>query len=360
MTTMRMMSAMLRTHGTSSTSGIRRLLPSASAAVSLRHFHSEPRLWQQQQQQQKVSIELVKQLRKETDAPLGQCKKALEESSGDMSAAKEWLRRKGVQLAQKKMGREAVQGLVAVAVDGGATHGAIVEVNSETDFVMRNDKFQGAVAQIVQSALRCREEDVEKLQAAEVAEGSGVTVGEALADLVGAIGENIQLRRVRIVAAEEEEGGLVAKYVHNAVADDMGQMGAIVAVKPTAGTADVDRDVMSGLARSLAMHITALMPRWLSREDVPSEVIEKEQSILRDKAVNEGKDEKYLDRVIAGQLNKFYQENVLLDQGWVMDDKVSVAKFLAENGVQVTGYARFKTGQQEEGVQQEAEDDKTE
>lgn len=275
-----------------------------------------------------------------------------------MSAAKEWLRRKGVQLAQKKMGREAVQGLVAVAVDttGGsaATHGAMVEVNSETDFVMRNDKFQGAVAQIVQTALRCREEDVEKLQTAEVAEGG--TVGEALADLVGAIGENIQLRRVRIVAAEE--GGLVAKYVHNAVADDMGQMGAIVAVKPVPGAsaAAVDHDAMSSLARSLAMHITALMPRWLSREDVPAEVIEKEQSILRDKALNEGKDEKYLDRVIAGQLNKFYQENVLLDQGWVMDDKVSVAKFLAENGVQVTGYARFKTGQQ----LQEAEDDKAE
>lgn len=290
----------------------------------------------------KISLDQVKQLRKDTDAPLGQCKKALEESDGDMEKAKEWLRKKGVQTAQKKQGREATQGLVSVLVTDGADYGVILEVNTETDFVTRNEKFQGAVSNIVSVALESKNDNLNTLL--QMKTSSDKTVENELTDLVGAIGENIRLRRVQLVKAEED--GVVESYIHNSVCGDaMGQMGAIVAVKPVGSGEQLSRGQLRDLARSVAMHVTAIQPKFLDQNAVPAEAIQREKEILREKALNEGKNAAVIDKIVDGQLRKYFQDVSLVDQPWAMDDKISVSKWLKDNGITVTSFARMKVGQ---------------
>lgn len=292
-----------------------------------------------------ITAALVKELRDKTSAGMMDCKKALTETDGDLEAAIDWLRMKGIAKADKKAGRVAAEGLVALALSG--TTGALVEVNSETDFVARNAEFQGAVAEISNLALTAG--DFNGLHAAQTS--AGVSVEEHLTNLVAKIGENMSLRRMVSVSVSE---GTVAGYIHNSVVENMGKIGVLVALESTADKAKLDE-----LGKKIAMHIAATNPLALSVEDLDPTVVEKERSILADEARESGKPENIIEKMVEGRMTKFFKESVLTTQIFVMDGERSIAQVVADEAkalgadITLSGYARMELG---EGIEKKEED----
>lgn len=284
-----------------------------------------------------ITAALVKELRGLSGAGMMDCKKALGETDGDMEAAADWLRTKGLAAAAKKSGRIAAEGLVGVAVDGST--GAVVEVNSETDFVARNEQFQGFVAAVAKLALGS-DGDIDALNATDFP-GTGRTVAEELTYMISTLGENMNLRRVQVLTVD---GGEVAAYVHGAVSDGLGRIGVLVAGK--GGDA-------AAFGKQVAMHVAATNPASLSRDDLDPAVVEREKQVLTEQARESGKPEEIIEKMIVGRINKFYGEVCLLEQVFVIDGENKVAKAAEAAGTEVTGFARFGLG---EGIEKKEED----
>jgi len=293
------------------------------------------------------SIADVKTLREKTGAGMMDAKKALVEAAGDIEAAVDALRAKGLATAQKKSSRTAAEGLVGVAVDG--TKGVSVEVNSETDFVAKNDQFQDFVRKTTQVALTLDGDDVEALKSAAYPDGG--TVADKLTDNVATIGENQQIRRMKTVSVAS---GSVVSYVHNAAAEGLGKIGVLVALE-----SDLSADVLEPFGKQLAMHIASMFPQALNADSLDADVIERERAIAQEKAAESGKPENVQEKMVEGAIKKFAKENALLSQMFVMDNKTSVedtvAKFGKDNGgsVVLTDYVRFQLG---EGIEVEESD----
>ncbi len=278
-----------------------------------------------------ITAAMVKELRDATGAGMMDAKKALTENDGDMEAAVDWLRTKGLAKAAKKSGRTAAEGLVGVAVDGG--RGVAVELNSETDFVAKNEDFQAMVGNIARAALGVA--DLDALKAADL---DGKTVEETVTEAIARIGENMTLRRMASV-----EGDVVASYVHNAAAPDMGQIGVLVALKG----AD------NGIGRQIALHVAAANPASLSEADLDPAMLEREKAVLTEQARESGKPEQVIEKMIAGRMKKFLSEVTLLGQSFVINPDQTVAQAAAEAGVEVVGFVRLAVG---EGIEKKEED----
>jgi len=293
-----------------------------------------------------ITAATVKELRERSGAGMMDCKKALAETAGDMEAAVDWLRSKGLAAAAKKSSRTAAEGLVGVAVAG--TKGAAVEVNSETDFVAKNDQFQAFVRNVAGIALETGE-DVEALKAASYPGGG--TVGDALTANVATIGENQTLRRARLLVVEK---GAVVPYVHNQAVAGMGKIGVLVALESDAGV-----DVLEPLGKQIAMHIAAAFPQALDETGLDQDVIERERAIARDKAAESGKPENIIEKMVEGAVAKFKKEAALLSQIFVMDNKTPIAEVVAQAGkaagtsIVLKDYVRFQLG---EGIEKEESD----
>ena len=291
-----------------------------------------------------ITAAMVKELREKSGAGMMDCKKALAETNGDMEAAIDWLRAKGLSKAAKKAGRVAAEGLVAVAVQG--TKGVVVEVNSETDFVARNTDFQALASTIAKVALE-KGGDVETLKAA--AYPTGGTVEEAIANAIATIGENMTLRRA---APLQVSAGVIGSYVHGAIADGLGKIGVIVALEST-GKAEE----LAALGRQLAMHVAATNPVALDLASVDPEVLAREKAILAEK--NAGKPAHVLEKITESGLKSYAKEYCLLEQTYIHDGSKSVAQVLKEiegkvgAPVKLTGFARYALG---EGIEKEEQD----
>lgn len=289
----------------------------------------------------------VKNLRERTGAGMMDCKKALEETNGDLEAAVDALRAKGLAAAAKKSSRTAAEGLVGVAVEG--TKGVAVEVNSETDFVAKNDQFQDFVRKTTQVALGQSSDDIEALKDAAYPDGG--TVADKLTNNVATIGENQQVRRMKTVSVSQ---GVIVPYMHNAAADNLGKIGVLVALESEAGA-----DVLEPLGKQLAMHIAAAFPQALDAESLDPSVIERERAIAREKAAESGKPENVQEKMVEGAVAKFAKENALLSQLFVMDNKTPVAQVVEQAGkaagakIVLKDYVRFQLG---EGIEKEESD----
>ena len=292
-----------------------------------------------------ITAAMVKDLREKTGVGMMDCKSALAATNGDMEAAIDWLRAKGLAKAAKKSTRVAAEGLVAVAVEG--TTGAVVEVNSETDFVARNEKFQAMVAEISKLALKANG-DSEKLKTMHIP-GSPHAVAEYVAEMVAAIGENMTVRRTAALTVKD---GVVASYVHNQIAPGMGKIGVIVALESTGNKAS-----LSEFGRMLAMHVAATNPVALALDQVPADVLARESAILEEK--NAGKPANVMEKIVASGLKTFAKENCLLEQAYVHDGAKTVTQALAEAGkaagsdVNLTGFVRMQLG---EGIEKKEDD----
>lgn len=294
-----------------------------------------------------ITAQLVKDLRDKTGAGMMDCKKALVEAAGDLEAAVDWLRKKGLSAAAKKAGRVAAEGLVAVA--GNGTTAAVVEVNAETDFVGRNAQFQQAVAQIAQIAL-AGSGDVEALKTAAYP-GTGRNVQDELTNLIATIGENMSLRRVAKLSVGQ---GIVASYVHNAVVPGVGKIGVLVALESGA-----DQAKLAELGKQIAMHVAAAAPQALTTADVDPAKLEREKAILTEQAAGSGKPAEIIAKMVEGRIRKYYEEVVLLEQVYAIDGETKISKVI-ENAaktlgapVKLAGFARFQLG---EGIEKEQSD----
>ncbi|HKF71143.1 MAG TPA: translation elongation factor Ts [Stellaceae bacterium] len=286
-----------------------------------------------------ITAALVKELREKTGAGMMDCKRALAEVAGDLEQAVDWLRKKGLSAAAKKAGRVAAEGLVGAAADDRA--GAIVEVNCETDFVARNEAFQGFVKAVTALAL-AKGDDLETLKAAPYP-GTGRTVADELTHLIATIGENMALRRAKRIAAAT---GAVVPYVHSALAPGIGKIGALVALESGASA-----DALTAVGKQLAMHVAAASPTYLDTASVDKATLDREREILRDRARQSGKPDAIIAKIVEGQLRKFYEESVLLEQVYVIDGESRVGKVVeaaakaAGAPIRLAGYARFKVGE---------------
>ena len=294
-----------------------------------------------------ITAAAVKELRERTGAGMMDCKKALGETNGDVETAVDLLRTKGLAAAQKKSSRTAAEGLVGVAVSG--TTGVAVEINSETDFVAKNEQFQSFVSNVTDVALALGSDDVEALAAA--AYPTGGTVQEALTNNIATIGENQAVRRMKTVAVSS---GVVVPYVHNAVTPSMGKIGVLVALESAAGA-----DVLEPLGKQIAMHIAAAFPLALNADGLDQELMERERSIAAEKAAESGKPANIVEKMVDGAMAKFAKENALLSQIFVMDNKSSIAQVVEKAGkdagadIKLTDYVRFQLG---EGIEKKEED----
>ncbi len=292
-----------------------------------------------------ITASLVKRLRDKTGAGMMDCKKALGESGGDIEAAVDWLRKKGLAAAAKKAGRVAAEGLVGAVVRDGA--GAVVEVNSETDFVARNREFQDFVREVSDLVVGGKG-DVEALEAAKFP-GSDETVAERRTNLVAKIGENLTLRRAVALSVEP---GIVAHYVHGALAPGLGRIGVLVALR-----SEGDREKLAELGKRLAMHVAAANPLALAVEDLDPATVERERNVLVEQARATGKPDNVVEKMVEGRLRKFYEEVVLLEQTYVIDGESKVVKVIeAAKGevgapVEIAGFVRFALGEGVERVE---------
>ena len=290
-----------------------------------------------------VSATMVKELRDQTGAGMMDCKAALSETGGNLEAAVDWLRKKGLSKAAKKSGRVAAEGLIGVAVKDGK--GNLVEVNSETDFVARNDLFQGLVKMIADAALGTGP-SVDKILAAKAGK---ITIEEAIADSIAKIGENMSLRRAAELSVSK---GVIASYVHNAVSDGLGRIGVIVALESTG-----KEDELKAFGRMVAMHVASANPQAIDPSGLDSAAIEREKAVLSEKAKAQGKPANVIDKIVESGLKTFYKEVCLLDQGFIFDDKKSVAQAVKEAEakagapIKITGFVRFALG---EGIERSA------
>jgi len=294
-----------------------------------------------------ISAAQVKELRETTGAGMMDCKAALNETNGDMEAAVDWLRKKGIAKADKKAGRTAAEGLIGVAND--ALSGVVVEVNSETDFVARNDAFQQIVRNVAQVAVETSGE-TEEVSAARYPGGTA-SVADAIKDAVGTIGENMSFRRSTKLSVTS---GAVATYVHNAVAENLGKLGVLVAIETTG-----DAEAARSFARQVAMHVAATNPLSLSESEIDPAVVAREKDIFSDQARQSGKPENIIEKMVEGRLRKFYEEVVLLKQAFVLNPDMTVEAALrdAEKTIgapaKITGFVRFALG---EGIERETSD----
>jgi elongation factor Ts len=293
-----------------------------------------------------ITAAMVKELRERTGAGMMDCKKALAETNGDMEAAIDWLRAKGLSAAAKKAGRTAAEGLVGVAVDG--TKGAVVEVNSETDFVAKNEQFQQFVAAVSQLALGTGG-DVEALKSSTFPGGG--TVEEKLTENIATIGENQSLRRTQVLEVPQ---GVVVSYVHNAAAPNMGKIGVLVALESAASA-----DVLTALGKQIAMHIAAANPLALDASGLDADLLARERAIAIEKANESGKPANIIEKMVDGTMAKFAKENALLSQLFVMDGKTPVADVVVAAGkdagseIKLAEFVRFQLG---EGIAKEESD----
>jgi elongation factor Ts len=293
-----------------------------------------------------ITAALVKQLRDKTGAGMMDAKKALVENAGDIEAAADWLREKGILKAAKKADRIAAEGLIGVASTG--TAAALVEVNSETDFVARNEGFQKAVREVAQVALA---NDGDVVKVAHATSSTGGTVNEMLQGLVATIGENMSLRRTAAISVSE---GVVATYVHNQAADGLGKIGVLVALESPG-----DASRLTDLGRKVAMHIASMKPLAATTAELDPAVVEKERQILTAQAAESGKPANVIEKMVEGRIRKFYQESVLVEQAFVMDPDVTVGKFIENAGknmgapVKLKGFLKFEVG---EGIEKATSD----
>ncbi len=286
-----------------------------------------------------ITAALVKDLREKTGAGMMDCKRALSETQGDLEGAVDWLRKKGLAAAAKKSGRVAAEGLVGVA--SAPQVAAMVEVNAETDFVARNDAFQGFVAAVANVALQTGD-DIEAIKAASFP-GSGRTVADELTHMVATIGENMTLRRARVLRVGQ---GVVATYVHQALRPGLGKIGVLVAVESSS-----ELEGLETLGRQVGMHVAAARPEALDVDAVDTAALERERSVLAEQARASGKGEDIIEKMVQGRIRKYYEEVVLLEQVWVHDGESRVKAVAKKAGVNITGFARFQLG---EGIEKQA------
>ena len=284
-----------------------------------------------------VTAALVKELREKTGAGMMDCKRALAETNGDLEAAVDWLRKKGLAKAAKKAGRIAAEGLIGVALS--ANKAIVVEVNSETDFVARNDLFQGLVKIIADVALDSGA-NVEKILAARVGSRS---VADAISETIAKVGENMTLRRAAALSVGK---GIVASYVHNSVADGLGRIGVIVALESTGNA-----DELKAFGRMVAMHVASANPQAIDASGLAAATIAREKNVLAEKFKAQGKPANVIDKIVESGLKTFYKEVCLLDQGFIFDDKKSVAQALKETEakagapIKIAGFVRYALGE---------------
>lgn len=294
-----------------------------------------------------ITAKMVKELRDQTGAGMMDCKKALSETGGDIEQAVDWLRKKGMASAAKKSGRAAAEGLVAVATNG--NKGAIVELNAETDFVGRNEKFQAFLEKLAEFALKNEIKDVEALKAADM---DGKAVADHVTDLIATIGENMQLRRAQFVEVDQ---GVVANYIHGALKDGMGKIGVLVGLQSSG-----DEDKLQQLGKQIAMHIAAARPEALNIDSVDASALERERNVLAEQARASGKPEDIIEKMMTGRIRKYYEQVVLLEQTYVIDGETKVSDVLTNaksdvgGDVALTEYVRFELG---EGVEKAEEGD---
>jgi len=294
-----------------------------------------------------ITAALVKELREKTGAGMMDCKKALGECDGDIEASVDWLRTKGLAAAAKKAGRVAAEGLVGVAVEG--TNGALVEINAETDFVARNETFQEFVKTAAKLALSV-DGDVDGLKAAAYP-GEDRTVEEQLTHLISTIGENMSIRRVANISVGT---GVLAPYIHNALADGIGKIGVIVGLESEADAAQV-----GAIGRQLAMHVAAAKPQAVSRDDLDLEAAERERAVLTEQAKESGRPADIIEKMVDGRMRKFFEEVCLVDQTFVIDGETKVSDAVAAAGkeaggdITVKGFEMFVLG---DGIEKEEED----
>lgn len=293
-----------------------------------------------------ITASLVKDLREKTGAGMMDAKNALVECGGDTEKAIDWLRTKGLAKAAKKSGRTAAEGLVAIAASG--CSGAVVEVNSETDFVARNEQFQGFARKCAEIVLAGADSD-STLAAAPYADGKSVQ--ETLTGMIATIGENMTLRRVARLSVDK---GIVASYVHNAIGPNLGKIGVLVALE-----SEGDSDKLAELGKKLAMHIAAARPECLDIASVDPQTLEREKAILRDQVKDTGKPPEIIEKMIEGRIRKFYEEICLLEQVFVMDAETKISKVVENEAkaigkpVKLLGFVRFQLG---EGIEKEVTD----
>lgn len=294
-----------------------------------------------------ISASMVKDLREKTGAGMMDCKTALAETNGDMEAAIDWLRTKGIAKADKKSGRTAAEGLIGAAAEG--TKAVVVEVNSETDFVARNEAFQTLVRGIADVAL-ATDGSVEAVSTATYP-ASGKPVADTIRDAIATIGENMSLRRAAMLQVSD---GVVATYIHNQVADGLGKLGVLVAIESTG-----DKAKLAAFGRQVAMHVAATNPLALNAEEIDPTVVEREKAIFSEQARASGKPEAIIEKMVEGRLRKFYEEVVLLKQNFVINPDLTVEKALAEAEAEIgapakiTAFVRFALG---EGIEREESD----
>jgi elongation factor Ts len=288
-----------------------------------------------------ITAALVKDLREKTGAGMMDCKRALTENGGDTEQAIDWLRKKGLSAAAKKSGRVAAEGLVGVASAPGRA--AMVEVNAETDFVGRNEAFQGFVEAVAKVALDIGE-DVEALRAAPYP-GTGRTIGEELTHLVATIGENMTIRRARVLKVGS---GVVATYVHSALRPGLGKIGVLVAIEAPSELAGLEV-----LGRQIGMHVAATRPEALDTSAVDPAALERERAVLAEQARASGKPEAIIDKMVEGRIRKYYEEVVLLEQVWVHDGESRVKAVVQKAGAKLSGFARYQLG---EGIEKQVGD----
>jgi elongation factor Ts len=292
-----------------------------------------------------ITAQMVKELRESTGAGMMDCKAALTETAGDMTAAQDWLRKKGLSKAAKKSGRVAAEGLIGVKVAG--TKGVVVEVNSETDFVARNDLFQGLVAMIADVALIAGT-DVETIKAAKA---GSITVADSISDTIAKIGENMTLRRAASLSVSQ---GAVGQYVHNSVAEGLGKIGVLVGLESTG-----DKGELATLGRMIAMHVAAANPQALDASGLDPALVKREKDVLADKFRQQGKPENVIDKIVESGLKTYYKEVCLLEQVYVHDTGKSVAQAVKDaegkvgGPIKITGFVRYALG---EGIEKQESD----
>jgi len=292
-----------------------------------------------------VTAEMIKTLRESTGAGMMDCKAALTETNGDLQAAQDWLRKKGLSKAAKKAGRVAAEGLIGVAVKG--TKAAVVEVNSETDFVARNDLFQGLVKMIADVALDVGAD----VEAIKVAKAGSLTVAETIAETIAKIGENMTLRRAATLSVNK---GAIGAYLHNSVTEGLGKIGVLVALE-----SDGNAEALAALGRKLAMHVAAANPQALDAAGLDPAVVAREKDVLADKYKQQGKPANVIDKIVESGLKTFYKEVCLVEQAYIHDPSKTVAQALKEaegevgGAVKLTGFVRYALG---EGIEKQDTD----
>ena len=285
-----------------------------------------------------ITMDTIKTLRERSGVGMMDCKKALQETAGDLEAAVDYLRKKGLATANKKADRVASEGLIGVQVDG--TKAVLVEINCETDFVARNEKFQSFATAVTKEALKVSDVDALK----ELALEGGRNIGETLTDLIGSIGENMAIRRIKHLAVE---GGVITSYIHTKAAEGLGKIGVLIALK----TDHPEKNEVSELGKQIAMHVAASKPSYCHIEDIDEATLQREKDVLTEQAKDSGKPANVIEKMVEGRIRKFYQENVLAEQIFVIDNETPISKLVEQKakslGIQIelTGFACLLLGQ---------------